>query len=54
MFEQYKYTINCLCNYIYSFIYNVLFENVVSALDNRLKFFQIERFAISQICKFFF
>ncbi len=54
MFERYKYTINCLCNYIYSIIYNVFFRNISSAFYNCLKFFKIERFAVSQFCKLFF
>jgi hypothetical protein len=53
MFEQYKYTLNYTCNYIYSFNYNVFFGNIISVLDNCLKFFKIERLAVSQICKFF-
>jgi hypothetical protein len=53
MFEQYKYTLNCLYNYIYSFNYNVFFKNIISGLDNYLKFFKIEGLAVSQVCKFF-
>jgi hypothetical protein len=29
MFELYKYTINYLCNYIYSGIYNIYFGNII-------------------------
>ena len=47
MFEHNKYTINCLCNYIYSIINNDFFRNIFSAFYNCLKFFKIERFAIS-------
>jgi len=54
MFEQYKYTINCLCNYVYLIIYNVFFRNIISVFCNCLKFFKIQRLTISQVCEFFF
>jgi len=53
MFEQYKYTINCLCNYIYLFNYNVFLGNIMLAIDNCLKFFKIQRLAVSEFCKLF-
>lgn len=54
MFEHYKYTINCLCNYIYSVIYNVFLGNIISAFYNCLKFFKIEWLTVCQVGKFFF
>lgn len=32
MFEHYKYTINCLCNYIYCVNYNVFFGKFIQLL----------------------
>ncbi len=54
MFEQCKYTINSLCNYVYLFNYNVLLGNIRLTFDNCLKFFKIERLTVSQFCKYFF
>lgn len=54
MFEPYKYTINCLCNYIYPKKYNVFFKKHYFNSNNSLEFFQVERSAIGQVSKFFF